>query len=113
MGYNTIFSQIPMSLWMCTPPKTVTVFFCRKLLLPTVGVGSWNSCRSSQVLLLQKQYHLFQYVGATTIVLGIVLDKAPCAPAVFFFEKNGVKPVFNGGILMTENLGNRFQVGFY
>eukprot|EP00434_Breviolum_minutum_P024620 symbB.v1.2.021741.t1/scaffold1878.1/size97411/2 len=27
------------------------------------------------VLLLQKQYHLFQYVGATTIVLGIVLDK--------------------------------------
>ena len=29
------------------------------------------------VLLLTKQYHILQYVGATTIVLGIVLDKAP------------------------------------
>ncbi|CAL1138672.1 unnamed protein product [Cladocopium goreaui] len=28
------------------------------------------------VLLLRKQYHILQYVGATTIVLGIVLDKA-------------------------------------
>ena len=28
------------------------------------------------VALLRKQYHVFQYLGATTIVLGIVMDKA-------------------------------------
>ena len=27
-------------------------------------------------MLLRKQYHMLQYLGATTIVMGIVLDKA-------------------------------------
>ena len=45
------------------------------LMIAMVLKDGAKPCRG-QVLLLHKQYHFLQYLGASTIVLGIVLDKA-------------------------------------
>ncbi|CAE7292392.1 crtp1 [Symbiodinium pilosum] len=48
------------------------------------------------VLLLRKQYHVLQYLGATTIIMGIVLDKAKAAcqlqvPDCFVIKRSGME----------------------
>ena len=61
-------------------PVTMMLSVLRHVSVVSLVQGSAYKYRSSshacQVMLLRKQYHMLQYLGATTIVMGIVLDKA-------------------------------------
>jgi len=61
------------------------------------------------VLLLRKQYHILQYVGATTIVLGIVLDKVMTPSGGLTEENWPVSNIFFAMAILPQAVSTVFK----